>query len=143
MTHLARYAIALLLLVCPGLTAGASVKVELAGKIFNVDTAVTPSEWAKGLQHRTHLDTHAGMLFIYPKAHQLSFWMKDTLLALDILFFDATGALLNIHHNVQPCRAPPCTIYSSHGPAQYVLEFNAGTAKALGARSGDKFTILP
>ena len=143
MNLLSRHFIAVLWLLSPGTGLGADAKVELAGRIFDVHTAVTPKEWSRGLQHRAHMAANEGMLFIYPKAHRLSFWMKDTLLPLDILFFDSDGALINVYHDVQPCRSQPCPIYPSGGPAQYVLEFNAGTAAALRVKPGDNFTIIP
>lgn len=78
-----------------------------------------------------------GMLFVFPEAQPLTFWMKDTLIPLDMLFFDDAHRLVAIQANAPPCKADPCQVYPSVVPARYVLELNAGTAAKLGVRKGD------
>lgn len=82
------------------------------------------------------------MLFIYPKPQTISFWMKETLIPLDLLFFDQDGQLIDSHHNIQPCKATVCKTYTNKKPAQFALELAAGTAKKIGIEEGSSFTII-
>jgi len=68
--------------------------------------------------------------------------MKETLIPLDLIFFDQNGQLLEIHHNLQPCEITVCKTYTNKKPAQYALELPAGTAKRLGIKKGTDFTII-
>ena len=70
-----------------------------------------------------------------------AFWMKNTKLPLDMLFFDADRKLVSVQPNVPPCVADPCPAYSSGAPARYVLELNAGQAAKLGVTSGDELIL--
>lgn len=115
--------------------------VTLRGHAFGVEVAATPAQWERGLMDRTSMPGNHGMLFIYPEAQPLSFWMKDTLIPLDMLFFDSAHRLVAIHANVPPCKADPCPSYLSGVPVRYVLELNAGTAAKLGLRKGDVITF--
>lgn len=114
--------------------------VRLGGERFDVEIAATPDEQARGLMFRDELPADGGMLFIYDQEAPRSFWMKNTRIPLDILFFDGERRLVN-WHTAEPCRADPCRGYSSEGPAQYVLELNAGTAAGLELRPGAKLQM--
>jgi hypothetical protein len=81
------------------------------------------------------------MLFVFPQAQPLTFWMKDTLIPLDMLFFDEAHRLVTIRTDAPPCKADPCPTYASTAPARYVLELNAGTAAKLDLRKGDVITF--
>lgn len=96
---------------------------------FNVEVADTIEERANGLMHRSAMPMLSGMLFVYEKEAPVAFWMKNTLIPLDMLFFDKTGALVHIHENAVP---EDLTAIPSNGPAQYVLEINGGMSKRLG-----------
>ena len=115
--------------------------VVLAGQGFSVEIANTETAQARGLMFRTHMAADHGMLFIYPDAQPRDFWMKNTLIPLDILFFDAQRRLINIAADAPPCTADPCATYASTAPAQYVLELNAGTAQKLGIEPGNGLRI--
>jgi uncharacterized membrane protein (UPF0127 family) len=67
--------------------------------------------------------------------------MKNTLIPLDILYFEAERKLVSAQLDVPPCKADPCPVYPSTGPARYVLELSAGTVRRIGARDGDTLTI--
>ena len=95
----------------------ASVTVEIA------DDAM---ERAQGLMHRTQMDENAGMLFIFPAESHLSFWMKDTLIPLDMLFIKADLTVLGIVENAEPMTE---TSRAVDGNAMYVLEVNGGWCK--------------
>ena len=106
---------------------------------FTVEVADEPEEWQHGLMERPTLAPEAGMLFIFPEVAPRSFWMMNTLIALDILFVDAQGYIINMHENVPPCLPPRrCPTYASAAPAQYVLEIAGGQSRASGMRVGDR-----
>ncbi len=100
---------------------------------FNVELALTPQDRAKGLMFRESLHRTSGMLFIFDDARPRSFWMRNTLIPLDILFFDAKGRLLNIQAMAQPLDD---TALPSAGPALAVLEINGGLSETLGLEAG-------
>lgn len=100
---------------------------------FHIEIADDAAERAQGLMHRETLPASAGMLFIYPEAAPRAFWMKNTLIPLDIMFFDSTGTLLNTVANARPMREDPLP---SNGDAQYVLEIQGGLAAKLGLKRG-------
>jgi uncharacterized membrane protein (UPF0127 family) len=106
---------------------------------FLVEIADAPEEWRQGLMARPMLAPDAGMLFIFPEVAPRSFWMMHTLIALDMLFVDAHGTIINMHENVPPCLPPRrCPTYDSAAPAQYVLEIAGGQARARDIRVGDR-----
>ena len=95
---------------------------------FTVEVADTDAERTQGLMFRENLAKFESMLFVYDNPQQVAFWMKNTLIPLDILYFTAEGVLLDIRENAAPGDLVP---FRSSGPVQYVLEVNAGTAKTL------------
>lgn len=114
--------------------------VVISGEQFSVEIADDPGEHARGLMHRQKLATNRGMLFIYNTPATRRFWMKNTLIPLDILFFNAKGELINAV-TAPPCEKKPCAIYASEGPALLVLEVNAGTAARLELEPGTKLEV--
>lgn len=94
-----------------------------------------------GLMMRTTLAPDHSMLFVFPLSAPQAFWMKNTLIPLDILYFDAERRLVSMQTNVPPCKADPCPVYPSNAPARYVLEVPAGTARTMGVEVGDELKI--
>ncbi|MDE2070935.1 MAG: DUF192 domain-containing protein [Gammaproteobacteria bacterium] len=121
--------------------APATEHLALAGHRFTVKIANTDAERERGLMFRTHMPADHGMLFVFPDSGPRYFWMKNTLIPLDIIFFDAHQRLINVSADTPPCKADPCPTYASTAPAEYVLELNAGMAAKLGLKPGDRFTI--
>lgn len=115
--------------------------VELGGKSFAVEIADSSEEQALGLMFRDSMPPDRGMLFIFPNEAPRSFWMKNTRIALDIMYFDEDLRLVSISADTQPCRVRHCPPYPSIAPAKYVLELNAGTAAELGVGLGDKLIL--
>ena len=115
--------------------------VELHGQRFSTELATDEGSREHGLMMRTQLPADHSMLFVFPDAQPRWFWMKDTLVPLDILYFDAHRKLVSMQLDVPPCKADPCPTYPSDAPATYVLELAAGTARRIGARTGDALTI--
>jgi len=114
--------------------------VVLGGKQFVVEVADSPRERAKGLMFRQSMPADHGMLFTFLAPGMRVFWMKNTLIPLDILFFDDDARLVN-WRTAEPCRSDPCSTYASAAPARYILELNAGTAKELGVERGDRLEM--
>lgn len=115
--------------------------VVLKGQRFTVELAETQEKQALGLMFRDSLPEDHGMLFIFPSEGLRRFWMKNTRIALDIMYFDADLKLVSVAEHVQPCRTQQCPSYPSAGPARYVLELNAGKAAELGVRPGDALEL--
>ncbi len=132
--------LALLLLPAPAYSQDAALRI--GNKVFRIDIAVTPQERAKGLMHRREMAEDYGMLFIYPEPRPVAFWMKETHIPLDILFFDSDGRLTNLYRHAPPCTAAPCPLYRSRGAAAYVLELRGGSAAELGLEPGKRFDIV-
>ena len=105
-----------------------------AAHAFRVEVVATPETRARGLMFRRRLARDQGMLFVYPRPAPASFWMRNTLIPLDILFADASGVILNIIE-AQPLDETPLP---SAGPVQFVLEIRGGLAAELGVRPGDR-----
>lgn len=108
---------------------------------FDVEMALTEPQREHGLMFRKKLGPYEGMLFDFYHEQKVSFWMKNTLIPLDILYFDGERKLVSAQVDVQPCKADPCPVYPSAGPARYVLELSAGTAARIGVRNGDTLAI--
>src|SRR5204863_7150443 len=92
---------------------------------FAVEMAVTPEEQARGLMFRRSLPEGQGMLFDFKREQELSFWMKNTLISLDMIFIRADGRILRIAENTEPLSA---RLVPSGGPARAVLEVISGTS---------------
>ena len=100
---------------------------------FSIEIADDNEERAQGLMFRESMPTSAGMLFIYERPQALSFWMRNTLIPLDLLFFDASGTLQRIHAEAKPLDETPI----DGGPnLTHVLEINGGLAARLGITEG-------
>ncbi|MGH8172122.1 MAG: DUF192 domain-containing protein [Rhodanobacteraceae bacterium] len=115
--------------------------VELKGQRFSVEIVADEASREKGLMNRTSMEADHGMLFVFDDDAPRAFWMKNTKLSLDMLFFNADRKLISVQHRVPPCLADPCPAYSSGAPARYVLELNGGQAEKLGVTPGDEMVI--
>jgi uncharacterized membrane protein (UPF0127 family) len=118
--------------------------VELRGQRYVVEVADTHEERARGLMFRDRLEPGTGMLFVHDIEQPLAYWMKNTKIPLDILYFDEDRKLVSVSRGVPPCLlGNRCPNYPSRGPALYVLELNAGVASQIGVAPGDELTIAP
>ena len=100
---------------------------------FTVELAQTPADRARGLMHREDMAASHGMLFLFEAPQNVSFWMKDTLIALDMLFLRADGTVATIHENAQPLDLTPIPGGSD---ILAVLEVNGGMTDRLGITTG-------
>ena len=112
---------------CGGLTAG----LQLARAACERDL---------GLMFRDDLAEDHGMLFLFPVEAMRSFWMRNTRIPLDIMYFDAELKFINVQ-TASPCRTRTCPVYPSMAPAKFVLELNAGKAAELGVQPGDRLEL--
>jgi len=138
-----RFALPVFLLMAPlGALAATSPTVTLHGSAFSTEFATNDASRELGLMNRTNLAADHSMLFIFTDDQPRAFWMKNTLIPLDILYFDKARRLVAMQLDAQPCKADPCALYPSGGQyARYVLELKAGTAGKLGLRLGDTLAI--
>jgi uncharacterized membrane protein (UPF0127 family) len=104
------------------------------GSRLVLELALTPKEQETGLMYRDKLEPDRGMLFVFERDDFLSFWMKNTLIPLDIVWFDAAGRVVDVKEGAQPCKADPCPKFSNGRPARAVLLVNAGFATAHGLK---------
>lgn len=140
-----RLPLVLLLLTVAGCAAAvpqtSAPAVALHGHRFSTEFATDDASREHGLMMRTELAAGHSMLFVFPDTQPRWFWMKNTLIPLDILYFDADRKLVSMQLDVPPCKADPCPSYPSDAPARYVLELPAGTARRIGAQAGDELTV--
>ncbi|HZC68169.1 MAG TPA: DUF192 domain-containing protein [Nitrospirales bacterium] len=99
------------------------------GERILAELADTPAKRVSGLMFRDRLPPDRGMLFVFEKADAWSFWMKNTKIALDILWLGPDKRIVYIEENVPGCRQDPCPEYKPNKEALYVLELPAGTVK--------------
>jgi len=104
-------------------------------QVFSVEMATTEEEKQTGLMYRKELADGKGMLFDFKPEQEVSMWMKNTYVSLDMIFIRADGRILRIAENTEPMSTK---IISSRGPARAVLEVVAGTAQKYGIRPGDR-----
>ena len=122
----------------PTLPQSALAVVTADGKThrFTVELATTGEQMARGMMFRRTMAPDAGMLFDYGRSTPgVAFWMKNTLIPLDMIFITAEGSILNIHERAIPHDE---SSVPAAGPVRAVLEVNGGTAARLGLKPGDR-----
>ena len=111
------------------------IKSKNGDHAFTVEVVDTNESRAKGLMYRTSLAPDAGMLFDFKETREVSFWMSNTLIPLDMVFITAEGLVANVHANARPL---DLTSIPSDGPVMFVLEIPGGRAMELGIAAGDR-----
>lgn len=138
------FAIFAFALGCSGCASASGPWVSLGGQRYSVEVADNEAERARGLMFRDELPAGHGMLFIHEEEAPLAYWMKNTRIPLDILFFDHARHLVSQQRNVPPCDlGDACPPYPSDAPAIYVLELNAGEAERLKLQDGATIEFAP
>ena len=139
-----RWILPLALLLLSGCANGRGTWVEVGGKRYSVEVADDDAERARGLMFRDELPVDHGMLFLHDREEPLAYWMKNTKIALDILYFDTGRRLVAQQRDVPPCTlGDGCPPYPSNAPARYVLELNAGQAEQLNLDNGAELRLGP
>jgi uncharacterized membrane protein (UPF0127 family) len=139
MSLAAAFVVLATLCIAPAARAASVQPLEIATKsgvhVFSVEMATTEEEKQNGLMWRKELPDGKGMLFDFSPEQQISMWMKNTYIPLDMIFIRADGRILRIAENTEPLSTK---IISSGGLAKGVLEVIAGTAQKYGIQPGDR-----
>ncbi|HYM62119.1 MAG TPA: DUF192 domain-containing protein [Thermoanaerobaculia bacterium] len=98
------------------------------GATIRVEVASDDATRTQGLMYRDRLPDQTGMIFLFPQSGDYPFWMKNTLIHLDMIWIDDQKRIVHVAHDVPPCKADPCPSYPPNATARYVLEVAAGVA---------------
>lgn len=113
------------------------IPLYIGSEKFIVEIADTPLKKMRGMMFRRSMPDNFGMLFVYKKEQTLGYWMKNTLIHLDIIYLNKDKQVVDMYINVPPCRADPCMSYISRKKAQYVLELRGKRSAELKMKKGD------
>ncbi len=119
------------------------IEVEItnaSGALYKVsaEVASTAQQHEAGLMNRESIAADSGMLFVFGDEQVRNFWMKNTLISLDVIFMDADKKIINIKQNAEPLSTAP---FASAGPAKYVLEVNGGYCAAKNIHAEDSMSF--
>ena len=107
-----------------------------SGAVYRLELALTPEDQERGLMFRESLPPLSGMLFVFDAPAPHHFWMKNTMIPLDMIWMDEAGKIIFVSPDTPPCKADPCATYGPDAPAKQVLEIAGGKAKAEGVSAG-------
>jgi len=116
-----------------------TAEAEMAGQVFQLEVAHTPSEQAMGLMFRPSLEDNRGMLFPFNRARAVQFWMKNVLIPLDMVFL-RDGEVQAVV-TAPPCESDPCPTYGPNVSVDSVIELRGGRAEEIGLEAGDRIEI--
>ncbi len=108
---------------------------------FTLEIVRTPEDRAKGLMYRESLDADKGMLFVFDAPGEYSFWMKDTHIPLDMVWVSADNVIVEVEHDVPPCKVVNCPSYGGNVESSMVIELNAGMAERYTISEGERITF--
>jgi uncharacterized membrane protein (UPF0127 family) len=119
-----------------------AARIHTAGGVVEVavEVAATPEALQRGLMYRTELPDGHGMLFVFPEDRDHRFWMKNTLIPLDMLFIGADGTIVGVHANATPLSTASVGVGR---PSRYVLEVPGGWAARRGVAAGQRVELPP
>jgi len=106
------------------------------GYVVHVEVAADDATRQQGLMYRDTLPLDRGMIFFFPESGNHPFWMKDTLIPLDMIWIDPQKKIVHVAHNVPPCKADPCPSVPPGADSKYVLEVAGGVAARHGLANG-------
>ncbi|NJN71664.1 MAG: DUF192 domain-containing protein [Limnothrix sp. RL_2_0] len=118
----------------------ATAKVKSLGKVFNLEVADTAEKQRIGLMYREELADDRGMLFEFDPARPVSFWMKNCLINLDMIFLK-DGVVQSIAKDVPPCESEPCPTYGTPKDIDQVIEIRGGLSDEIGIKEGHEITV--
>jgi uncharacterized protein len=117
-----------------------SAYATIAGRKFELEVAKTPQQQQIGLMYRTSLADNRGMLFVFASPQPTRFWMKNTLIPLDMIFL-REGQVIAIETAVPPCKTTTCPTYGTDTAIDRVIELKSGTTAQIGLKVGDRVKI--
>ena len=127
------------------------MKVPIGNEVFTLELQLDVQGRMRGLMNRDEVPKGKGMLFVFPDASERSFWMKNCLINIDIIFLDSRGTILSVYE--MPAEMPQginesdmnyesrLTHYWSYGPARFAIELREGSIERLGLRPNDQITL--
>lgn len=115
--------------------------LSTGSSIIRVELATTTAARAQGLSGRAPLPPGEGLLFVFPRDGQYSFWMKDMRFSIDMLWIAADGTVVDMRENVAPETYP--SSFTPRAPARFVLELSAGHARSSGISIGARIQGIP
>jgi uncharacterized membrane protein (UPF0127 family) len=113
-----------------------------SGAVYGLELATIPEDQAQGLMYRESLPPNRGMLFVFDQPSPHHFWMKNTMIPLDIIWLDEADKVIFVSADTPPCKADPCPTYGTDVPVRRVLELEAGMAKKEGVVVGSEIRLL-
>jgi uncharacterized membrane protein (UPF0127 family) len=113
-----------------------------SGRTYSLEVVRTPEEQAQGLMFRESLPERTGMLFPFTDKGVHHFWMKNTMIPLDMVWMDGEGKVIFVSADTPPCKADPCPTYGPDAPAASVLEIAGGMAKNENVTVGSSLKFL-
>ena len=113
-----------------------------SGAVYRLELATVPEDQAQGLMYRESLPDKTGMLFVFDQPAPHHFWMKNTMIPLDIVWIDDSGKVLFISARTPPCKADPCSTYGPDVPVRRVLEIAGGKAAEEGVAVGSLLRLM-
>jgi len=108
---------------------------------FEVELAKTSEQISRGLMYRKELSENMGMLFVFDREGIYPFWMKNTLIPLDMVWISSDSKVVSISQNAQPCKTLICPSIIPSAKAKYVLEVNSGVCQKINLKKGDELKI--
>lgn len=138
------FVLALLMRLVPSLIGAVQKKgvLEVVGQKIEVVYADNNAKRERGLSGQKQMDNGSGMFFVFPEEGNFTFWMKDMLIPLDIVFIDSNFTVVDIKQNEKPCETNPCPQIVSNQNFKYALEINAGWTNAHDLKISDKITVI-
>lgn len=112
------------------------------GHEFRLEIASTPEQITRGYMFRQRVGRNEGMLFVFPASDFHSFWMKNCLVSLDIVWLSENWSIVHLEQQVPACQKDPCPSYPSMSKARYVLEIASGGAKKHGLKVGETIRVI-
>jgi uncharacterized protein len=112
------------------------------GRLFVAEMADTPHRTQEGYMFRREVKENEAMIFVFPETDFHPFWMKNTLVSLDMIWMDDDFMVIHIEPSVPPCKADPCASYGPPRKSRYVLEVRGGTTAREGLKVGERLRIL-
>lgn len=107
-----------------------------SGAVYRLELALTPEAQSEGMMYRENLPEKTGMLFLFTETAPHHFWMKNTMIPLDMIWLDEAGRVLYVSANTPPCKADPCPTFGPDASVRRVLEIAGGMAEKEGVRVG-------
>ena len=117
-----------------------SAQVQVGNQLVQLEVAQTTEQQSMGLMYRSALDANRGMLFPFSPPRPVSFWMKNVVIDLDMVFL-RNGQVVSVSSNVPPCKAEPCPTYGPKDTVDQVIELRGGRAAELGIKPGDRLPV--